>query len=445
MTIKQFKDDPLAHYSYAIVSNGEMALVDPSRNPMEYYRYAEEQNAKIVAVFETHPHADFVSSHMQIHEETGATIYVSELLGADYPHKTFDDGDSLKIGKTEFSAINTPGHSPDSITVVAKEGDETAMFTGDTLFIGNVGRPDLREKAGNMKAKRVDLAKQMYHTIQNKYNDLPDDALVYPAHGAGSLCGKNMSDASSSTLGNERQGNWAFKDQTEEEFVEEILKDQPFIPHYFGFNVDINKTGPENVQRTKWANKLRLNVDKVKEGILVVDTRDGDVFKKGHLPNSINIMARSENDKYETWLGAIVKPEEEFYLVLNSVQDLEEILERTAKIGYEKQVKAVITLDNKVGEKSEILDVEDFKKNKNNYTIVDIRNKSEVEEGKIFEDAISVPLNELRENATEIPSHKPVVVHCAGGYRSSAGTSILDNKFENTKVYDLSDDIKDFK
>ncbi|QYA26891.1 MBL fold metallo-hydrolase [Gramella sp. MT6] len=445
MTIKQFKDDPLAHYSYAIVSNGEMALVDPSRNPMEYYRYAEEQNAKIVAVFETHPHADFVSSHMQIHEQTGATIYASELLGADYPHKTFDDGDTLKMGDTTFSAINTPGHSPDSITVVAKEGDKTALFTGDTLFIGNVGRPDLREKAGNMKAKRVDLAKQMYNTIKNKFTDLPDDALVYPAHGAGSLCGKNMSDASSSTLGNERQGNWAFKEQTEDEFVEEILKDQPFIPHYFGFNVDVNKTGPENVQRTKWANKLKLYVDEVETGITVVDTRSGEAFKDGHLHGSINIMARSEKDKYETWLGAIIQPEEEFYLVIESIDNLEDLLERTAKIGYEKQVKAVITLSDKVSEKSDQLDIEGFKNNKENYTIVDIRNNSEVAEGKIFDDAIAVPLNELRENAIEIPSHKPVVVHCAGGYRSAAGSSILDAKFENTKVYDLSDAINDFK
>ena len=232
---------------------------------------------------------------------------------------------------------------------------------------------------------------------------------------------------------------------TEDEFVNHILKDQPFIPSYFGFNVDINKTGPENVQRTKWANKLQLNVNEVEKNITIIDTRDADDFKAGHLPNSINIMARSEKDKYETWLGAIVQPEEEFYLVLDSVESLEETLERTAKIGYEKQIKAVVTLSKNVSEKSEILDVEDFKKNMNNYTIVDIRNNSEVAEGKIFEDAIAVPLNELRQNSTEIPSHKPVVVHCAGGYRSAAGSSILDKKFENTKVYDLSDNIKDFK
>ena len=446
MDIKQFKDEPLAHYSYAIVSEGKMALVDPSRNPMQYYSYAESKNAKIVAIFETHPHADFISGHMQIHQETGATIYTSEMVGADYPHQGFDDGDSFEMGKITFSAINTPGHSPDSITVVAKGDKDTALFTGDTLFIGNVGRPDLREKAGNMTAKRKELASDMYHTIKNKFTDLPDDALVYPAHGAGSLCGKNMSDDSYSTLGNERQGNWAFKEQTEEEFIEEILKDQPFIPSYFGFDVDVNKTGPENVQRTKWANEVRLYVtEKEDQDMLVVDTRDEETFKNGHLSNSINIMCRSEKDKFETWLGAIVKPEEAFYLVIESVDQLEEVLERAAKIGYEKQIKGVYTLGEDLPVESREFDLEDFKHNQNNYTIVDIRNTSEVNEGKFFEDAIAVPLNELRDEVTEIPSHKPVVVHCAGGYRSAAGSSILENIFEATRVYDLSDDIKEFK
>ncbi len=185
MDIKQFKDEPLAHYSYALVSNGKMAVIDPARNPTQYYKFAEEHHAKIVAVFETHPHADFVSGHLQIHEETGATIFISEKVGVSYPHTSFDEGQSVKIGNTSIKPLHTPGHSPDSLTFVAEEDGKTALFTGDTLFIGNVGRPDLREKAGNMKAKRVELAKQMYQTMQTKFNDLPDDALVYPAHGAG--------------------------------------------------------------------------------------------------------------------------------------------------------------------------------------------------------------------------------------------------------------------
>ncbi len=445
MKIKQFKDAPLAHYSYAIVSDGKMALVDPSRNPMQYYTYAEEQNAKITAVFETHPHADFVSSHLQIREQTGADIYVSTLLGADYTHIPFDQGDSLKMGEIIFSGINTPGHSPDSISIVAQENEETVLFTGDTLFIGDVGRPDLRENVGNMKAKRVALAKDMYHTMQNKFNHLPDDALVYPAHGAGSLCGKNMSAASSSTLGNERMGNWAFKKQTEAEFLKNILVDQPIIPSYFGFNVDINKRGAENVQKSKAAVNLKLLVDKLKPGIEIVDSRDEAIFKKGHLPNSMNIMARSDKDDFETWLGVLIAPKEAFYLVVQSVKELDYVLERAAKIGYEKQIKAIVTLSDSVAVSSDTLDLKHFKKNLQDYTIVDIRSKSEVASAKIFEDALSFPLNELREGADKIPTDKPIVVHCGAGFRSAAGSSILENKFKNTKVYDLSDEIATFK
>lgn len=444
MKIKQFKDTPLAHYSYAIVSDGKMALVDPARNPIQYYKYAEEENAKIVAVFETHPHADFVSSHLQIHQQTGATIYVSKKVGADYPHKDFDEGRKLEMGEVKFTSLNTPGHSPDSLTIVAEAQGKTAMFTGDTLFIGDVGRPDLREKAGKMKAKRVEMAKEMYHTIRTKFNDYPGHTLIYPAHGAGSLCGKNMSADSSSTLKNERKYNWAFKDQTEETFVATILRDQPFIPHYFGFNVDINKRGAKNVQQAKAAVPLNLGVQMISDNATIVDVRDAADFKEGHLPNSINIMARSEDDKYETWLGAIINPGEPFYIVTDSIRDVGDLLERTAKIGYESQLRGVATLSVKPVVKAEKIDLKEFKKNKENYTIVDIRNESELVDGKIFQEAIAIPLNELRDRTKEIPTGKPLVVHCAGGYRSSAGTSILEKHFPRLKVYDLGEDIKVF-
>ncbi len=275
-----------------------------------------------------------------------------------------------KWEKLPLKRINTPGHSPDSITIVAEVKIKQLSLQEIPYLLVMWVAPILGKKLGNMTAKRVELAKAMYNTMQNKYNDLPDDAIVYPAHGAGSLCGKNMSTDSSSTLGNERKYNWAFQEQTEEKFVETILKDQPFIPHYFGFNVDVNKTGADNVQQTKAAVKLQLLTDKAEAGITVIDVRDGDSFKKGHLANSINIMARSENDKYETWLGAIVKPEEPFYLVVESVNDISEMLERTAKIGYEKQLKGIITLSDSIMEGSDDFDLKDFKKNKENYTIV---------------------------------------------------------------------------
>lgn len=442
MIIKQFEDKPLAHYSYAIISDGKMAVVDPARNPMPYYTYAEESNAKIVAVFETHPHADFVSSHLEIHKKTGAIIYNSEKLGADYPHQSFDEGDNFILGTIKLKALNTPGHSPDSITIVATEADETVLFTGDTLFIGDVGRPDLREKAGNMKAKREELAEMMYDTISNKFNDLPDDALVYPAHGAGSLCGKNLSDAASSTLGNERMGNWAFKKQTKEEFIDTLLDGQPFIPSYFGFDVAINKVGADDLAPA--IDKIPFTEKGTAEG-LIVDIRNEADFKKGHLKGSINIQAESDTAKFETWLGAIIEPKEDFTLVIDSEEHKEKLLQRVAKIGYEKQLTKVITLSDKHLVKTAQFDLTDFKKNPDKYTIVDIRNQSEIDDGKIFENALAHPLNELRDTAKEIPTDKPIVVHCAGGYRSAAGSSILENELKHVTVFDLSVAVNEFQ
>ena len=442
MNIKQFEYKPLAHYSYAIVSDGEMAIIDPERNPKQYYAFAKANGAKIVAVIETHPHADFVSSHLEIHKETGATIYNSEKLGADYPYTSFDNGNLIKVGNATLKAINTPGHSPDSITVVASEGGDTVLFTGDTLFIGDVGRPDLREKAGNMQAKREELAGMMYKTITTKFNDLPDDAVVYPAHGAGSLCGKNLSDAASSTLGNERMGNWAFQKQSKEEFMNTILDGQPFIPSYFGFNVDINKNGAESLDPA--IKGVPFKKESTATG-LIVDMRDEATFKKGHLRGSINIQATSENDKFETWLGSIIEPEEAFTLVIDNEDSKDYILNRVAKIGYEKQLKEVITLNNNNLVKTKELDLEDFKTNPDDYTIIDIRNTSEVESEKFFEAAKSHPLNALRQSASSIPTDKPIVVHCAGGYRSAAGSSILERQLVDATVFDLSEAINDFK
>lgn len=441
MQIKQFEYKPLAHYSYAIISEGKMAIIDPERNPEQYYAFAKANDAEIEIIIETHPHADFVSSHLEIHKRTGATIYNSIKLGANYPHQGFDEGNTIALGSIILKAINTPGHSPDSITIIATNERETALFTGDTLFIGDVGRPDLRENAGNMKAKREELAEMMYETIQSKFTNLPDNALVYPAHGAGSLCGKNLSDAASSTLGNERLSNWAFKKQTKKEFMDTLLDGQPFIPHYFGFDVDLNKTGASDLEPS--INKIPFTEKDTAQG-LIVDVRDEKAFKIGHIKGSFNIQAVSENSKFETWLGAIVKPEDTFTLVLDDKGDKEKMLHRVAKIGYEKLLSKVITLSNDNLDKAEKLDVIDFENNPEKYTIVDIRNTSEVKDKKIFNNAISCPLNELRDTAHQIPTDKPIIVHCAGGYRSAAGSSILQKELKNVPIYDLSDHVKRF-
>lgn len=442
MIIKQFEYKPLSHFSYALCSNGEMVVIDPERDPSQYYAFAKAKNAKIVAVIETHPHADFVSGHLQMHRETGAVIYNSKKLGAEYPHRTFDEGDHFTIGSVTLKAMNTPGHSADSITVLAEDESQTVLFTGDTLFIGDVGRPDLRENAGAMKSKRRELAEAMYHTVQQKFNGLPDNAVIYPAHGAGSLCGKSLSDATSGTLGDEHRNNWAFKEQNREKFISTLLDGQPFVPSYFRFNVDLNKAGAENVRRAIATAPFRMNTGA--EG-LIVDVREEAQFKKGHLKGSINIQITSENSKFETWLGAIVAPHEKFHLVIDMPDDLEKILHRVAKIGYERQLEQVITLSEENLIKSEQLDLADFKRNQENFTIIDVRNTSEVEKGKVFENALSHPLNELRGTAKEIPVARPIVVHCAGGYRSAAGSSIIKRSLPTARVFDLGDEVLKFK
>ena len=450
MQIKQFEDKNLSHYSYAVLCECEkkVILIDPARNPQPYLNYAEENDAQITGIIETHPHADFVSSHLELHQTTGATIYTSKDVHAFYPHQAFDEGQNLQLGKIKLIALNTPGHSPDSISILLEhDGKQKAVFTGDTLFIGDCGRPDLREGAGKIHATRTELAKQMYHSLRNKLMKLEDDVKVYPAHGAGTLCGKNLSKESSSTIAEEKKTNWSLQEATEEEFVQNLLADQPFIPHYFPFDVELNRKG---------AAGLKESIDKIKTGstadgkttpaldktLWVIDTRKEEDFKKGHLPHSINLM---EKGKFETWLGSIIKPGEEFYLASNSKEQLQTMLERTAVIGYESQVAEGFVIESGTVKESKI-NVGEFKNHQQDYTIVDVRNTSEVKEGKIFQNSISIPLAEIRNRVNEIPTDKPIVVHCAGGYRSAAASSLIHSQLNGTvKVFDLGEAIKQFQ
>lgn len=445
MDIIQFEDENLAHYSYAVISKGEMALIDPARNPQPYYDLAKQHDAKIIAVIETHPHADFVSSHLEIHETIGATIYVSKLLGAEYEHQSFDEGDLIKIGNVTLKALNTPGHSPDSICIVAidENGKEEVVFTGDTLFIGDCGRPDLRETAGAITSAKEDLARQMYHSLRDKLMTLPDNVLVYPAHGAGSLCGKGLSEKKSSAMAIEKASNWSLQKSTEEEFVKELLANQPFVPKYFTYDVGLNKKGAGNY--ADGISKVSIS-ENIPAGLgvdVIIDTRNESDFKNGHLKNSINLM---DDIKFETWLGSIVTPNEKYYLVGESKGQLQTLIERIAKIGYEGQIKKAFSAKKIKGQTEEKIDVGKFKNSKEDYTIVDIRNVSEVGAKSIFESAIEIPLPELRERANEIPTGKPIVVHCSGGYRSAAGASIIKEQLKGlAPVYDLSYAIENFE
>ncbi len=442
MHIERFYDEGLAHASYAILSNEEIALVDPARNPQPYLEFAEKSNARITTVIETHPHADFVSGHYEIHKRTGATIYASSMVAADYPHEGFDQGDVIELGDVKLIAYNTPGHSPDSISIMAedKNGKKQAIFTGDTLFIGDVGRPDLREKAGNMTAKREEMARQMYQSTRNIFMGLEKDIAVYPAHGAGSLCGRNMSDKLDSTIGEQLVENAALQEMEEDAFVDYLLEGQPFIPKYFGHNVNMNKQGAPSYEESV-AEVPRLEEGaRLQKGVTVVDTRPQEQFKQGHNPGAINIM---DGGKFETWLGSLLAPDEDYYLVAENKDVLESVIRKSAKIGYEGSIKGAVVNPAEMNETSDKLDLEDFKAHPEKYNIVDIRNASEVEVRKIFEQATNIPLPELREKANEIKDDKPVVIHCAGGYRSAAGASIVENA-SNQKVYDLSEEVNNF-
>ena len=444
MNIKQFYDEGLAHASYAIESEGLIALVDPGRNPNPYYDFAETCGGKIVAVIETHPHADFVSSHLEFHQNEDATIYVSKLVEADYPHSSFDEGDSFKLGKLSFHALHTPGHSPDSISVILKDenGKDYALFSGDTLFIGDVGRPDLREKAGNMKAQRKKLAQMMYKTVQTKLKPLSDDIIVYPAHGAGSLCGKNLSDERQSTIGEQRENNWAFGDLDEKSFVDSLLEGQPYIPKYFSYDVDMNKTGAPAYQRSISRVGIWSEGASISEGSLIIDARKKETFAEGHIPGSINIM---NGAKFETWLGSIVAPEEHFFLVSDSIAELEDLINKASKIGYEQLIKAAVINPKGMSARESSFNVDEFKTNPDKFTIVDIRSRDENHNSPIFEKAMNIPLQELRERTVEIPDEKPILVHCAGGYRSAAGSSIVAGQKQNVEVFDFSEEIKNFQ
>jgi len=406
MIIHQFYDKGLAHASYAIIRTGKMVVIDPSRDPQPYYDFATLHEADIVGVIETHP----------------------------------DDGDVIELDDIKLKAINTPGHSPDSICILLQDehGHDAAIFTGDTLFVGDVGRPDLREDVGNITAKKEELAKQMYHSTRDKLMHLPKNVVVYPAHGPGSLCGKNMSADLQSTIGRELRENYALQLMDELQFVKTLTADQPFVPKYFGHDVELNKNGAASFQNSvSLVDRSAFISDK---NVLIIDTRPKVDFRNGHIKGSINLQ---NGEKFETWLGSIVGPNEKFYLIANTESELDVMIKKTAKIGYEGNIKAALLTPDNVNEQSADLDLSDFQSNPDNYTIVDVRNWGEVNDGTLFNDPVIIPLPELRERISEIPTDKPIVVHCAAGYRSAAASSIIAAQIKAVPVYDLGEAIID--
>ena len=322
------------------------------------------------------------------------------------------------------------------------------VFTGDTLFIGDCGRPDLRPGDGDAQKAATKPAEQMYHSLRNKLMPLNDDSIVYPAHGAGTLCGKALSKESSSTIGEEKKTNWSLQQQTAGEFIKELLSEQPFIPAYFPYDVALNRKGAPAFETSIASIKCgrhvntELTAHSLIKKVWIIDSRNENEYKAGHLKHSINLM---EGEKFETWLGGIIKPMEKFYLAGDNEKNLREMIERTAAIGYETRILEVFVLNYREV-KEEKLDLKKFKAHLPDYTIVDVRNVSEVKEKKIFENSFAFPLGELRNNVDKIPTDKPIVVHCAGGYRSAAASSLLQSKLnDKVKVFDLGEAIKEFE
>ena len=444
MQIQQFYDKGLAHASYAVRSGRQVAIIDPGRDPQPYYDFADEHEARIIAVIETHPHADFVSSHLEIAQETAATIYCSRLVRAKYAHKTFDDGDRIKLGAVELHALNTPGHSPDSISILLLDelAQSRAVFTGDTLFVGDVGRPDLREDEAVGGHAREQLAAQLYQSTRQKLMTLPATTKVYPAHGPGSLCGKTTSPDLDSTIGKELKTNYALQPMPEQEFIRILLENQPFVPKYFGHDVQLNRQGAPSFEDSLRA-VPRLGLDAQPEpGILLIDTRPAVKFRAGHLPGALNLQ---DGSKFETWLGSIVGPKEKFYLLADSQIALDTVLRKSAKIGYEGNVKGILLTPTKLPATAPTPPTaEQVRQNPDAYTIIDIRNHTEARE-PLFDHALQIPLPELRERTHEIPTNKPVLIHCAGGYRSAVGASIVQAALPSVKVYDLGEAVTEFQ
>ncbi|PUZ24675.1 MBL fold metallo-hydrolase [Chitinophaga costaii] len=443
MQVTQFNDAGLAHFSYAILANGQLIIVDPGRNPAIYLAFARQKKARIAGVIETHPHADFASSHNELHKFTGARIYTSSLVKPGYTYTRFDENDHIALGGTvALRAIFTPGHAPDAIAAVLTENDkDIAVFSGDALLIGDVGRPDLRSYNGDVATQREVLAHKMYHTVWEKFAVLNDDVLLLPTHGAGSLCGKSMRKANVSTIGYERAHNYAFQLKDEDVFVKTLLADLPAIPAYFPYDVALNVAGvPDFLPGVQGVPLLPPNKNPDTTA-LIVDGRAGPLFKQSYLRNAINIQ---DGRRFETWLGTVVGPDQRFYITAENEAQLRVLIEKAAKIGYESKLLGAFVYNDVQGAHFPVLDTTQ-RLNVHAYTIIDVRTPKEAKDNPLFPDALNIPLDQLSRRIGEIPAGKPILVHCESGYRSATGSSIIKKYLPAAEVLDLGTAVKSYE
>lgn len=423
LIIKQFEDKNLAHYSYIAISNGKAVVVDPERDPSKYYDYAKEHNAQIIGVYETHPHADFASSHLQISKETWATIYVGELVGAEYPHTALHDGDILSFGSASIKALFTPWHSPDSFSFLIADTHNKQIWlcTGDWLFIWDVGRADLRESVGNVKAKQEELAGMMYDTTRSILPTLDTALHILPTHGSGSLCGKWLSKRNTDTLASQQIHNPMLQEMEKETFVSLLTSDQPNIPAYFTHSVLVNKKWSPD-QKSSIENIPHIKEFDTTQDAVIIDTRDFNLYHNYPIhTKSINIPHK--NDNFVTLLWSLIQPTKWFILIVEHNGDIHNVLHKIASIAYEWLCQWVYVVDQKTH--TLIAHKHDIEKDKNSYRILDVRNQSAYTNNTIHTNSIHMPLESLVERINELPNDKILIPYCWWEYKSGIAISIV--------------------
>lgn len=450
MKIDQIYTGCLAQGAYYIESNGEAAIIDPLRETQPYIDKATKDGAKIKYIFETHFHADFVSGHLDLANKTGATIVYGPGAKTNFEIHEAKDGEFFELGNVKFKVLHTPGHTQESSSylLIDENGKENALFSGDTLFIGDVGRPDLAVKSDLTKE---DLAGMLFDSLRTKVMTLPDDVIVYPAHGAGSACGKNMSKETSDLLGNQKKVNYALRaNMTREEFIKEVTAGILPPPQYFQKNAMLNKTGVSGLDEILEKGSVPLDPDTFEamanhEEALILDTRKQDDFKSGFIPNSIFIGI---DGSFAPWVGALITDLKQPIIFLAEEGREEEVVTRLSRVGYDNTLgylKGGIEAWKKAGKEIDTIEsipatqlAEEFKSSQLN--VLDVRKPTEFSAEHI-DGAENMPLDYINNEMSKISKDKTYHVHCAGGYRSMIFSSILKSRGFD-KVIDVAGGFK---
>lgn len=434
MKIEQIYTGCLAQGAYYIESEGEAAIVDPLRETHPYVGKAEKEGADIKFIFETHFHADFVSGHVDLAAKTGATIVYGPGAKTEYNIHEAADGEVFSLGKVKIKVLHTPGHTLESTTYLLfdEKGVEHAIFTGDTLFIGDVGRPDLAQSGTLTKD---DLAGMLYESLRTKIMTLPDNVILYPAHGAGSACGKNMSQETTDLLGNQKKTNYALRaNMTKEEFIKEVTEGLLPPPQYFALNVAMNKGGVKSLDEILKKGNVALDVDTFQslaahEGALVMDTRSQEEFAAGHIPNAIFIGL---DGSFAPWAGALIPDLQQPIIFIAGPGREEEVIVRLSRVGFDNTlgylkggIKTWLEAGNAVASITSISASEfAVKYKKDKLSVLDVRKPSEYD-AECVKGAQNLPLDYINDNFSRLDRGKDYYVYCAGGYRSMIFASIL--------------------